>query len=129
MIERYLDWIVAYVSEHPVRNRCQEATLAMKEAFPELERVAGFAHTDRGSVEHWWCLGPDGVVYDPTSIQFESVFSYEPWKPGDEIRVGRCLACGGDIFKRVDKLRRPARVRVRKRGMLSGAQAPVRGER
>ena len=47
----------------------------------------------------------DGTIVDPTAGQFPGpVISYEPWKAGDKVRVGKCMECGEDIWKAVDTL-------------------------
>ena len=46
-------------------------------------------------------------IVDPTAAQFASPVSlehYRAWKPGDEVKVGRCMWCGADIYRTVQKL-------------------------
>jgi hypothetical protein len=113
--EKYRAWIIAYVAERKgyVRGMCTSATKKMCEAFPELTRVAGFAVNDAGgAAEHFWCVAPDGTVLDPTGSQFGwPIVEYRPFKPGDEVRVGRCMHCGMDIHVAVQSLDDPRAAR------------------
>jgi hypothetical protein len=49
-----------------------------------------------------------GVVFDeaeaPTESQFPAVLSYAEWKPGDEVRIGKCMDCGQEIWEAVASL-------------------------
>lgn len=104
----YAEWIREYESRNQdyVAGLCADATRRMVVAFPELKRVAGTAYSAMRTTEHWWCVAPDGTVVDPTARQFSGcgVVEYVPWKPGDEVRVGRCMNCGEDIYERVESL-------------------------
>jgi hypothetical protein len=85
-----------------VRARCESATRAMLEVFPELRRVRGFYYDAMwGARTHWWCVAPDGSIVDPTSRQFPSQGAghYQEWREGDEEPSGRCLGCGDYIFE------------------------------
>lgn len=104
--DRYAAWIETFVAAQPdrfVRGKCDEATAAMVEVFPELRRVAGFAHCTWGRDQHWWCVAPDGAIIDPTAAQFAAVFAYEEIDLDDPeaqrgIPTGRCMDCGGDVY-------------------------------
>lgn len=108
MKPQYAAWIADYALKHErLRALCQSATQEMQTAFPELQRVPGHAHwypvDDEGmdeGLEHWWCVDPEtGEVVDPTVSQFRAPpLRYEPWKPGKEVRIGRCMNCGDDIY-------------------------------
>jgi hypothetical protein len=102
MDTKYSKWISDYVARTPyMRGRCGSATQEMVESFPELRRVPGWA----SAVEHWWCETPEGEIVDPTVSQFDGdEVSYKEWKPGDEVRVGRCMNCGIDIWRAVQTL-------------------------
>ena len=103
----YSDWIRGYVAKNPhVGGLCASATLEMVKAFPELKRVAGYATTAlHYRVQHWWCVAPDGSIVDPTVRQFQGLVpEYEPWQPGMEVKVGRCMNCGDDIYRPVGSL-------------------------
>lgn len=106
----YDEWIAAFVlrCEGHVFGRCSSATTEMVAAFPELRRVAGFV----GSTEHFWCVAPDGQIVDPTAEQFApwggvDSADYREFQPGDEVRVGRCMNCGVDIYATVQSLNDP----------------------
>ena len=102
---KYAQWILEYVigEDHFVRGKCAAATLGMVKAFPELKRVAGFAHVEWGSDQHWWCVAPDGTVVDPTSSQFPRKIRYEQLdldNPVTKSRIptGKCPECGKHVF-------------------------------
>jgi hypothetical protein len=93
---KYDDWIAQnYPTLGSAVGACSAATNKMVKAFPELVRVAG------------WCNH-----HDPTARQFTDVLGsyrylkldYQEWKPGDKVRVGRCMNCGDDIYKEVQSL-------------------------
>lgn len=103
----YLEWITAYSEqkEGNLLGRCAEATKAMVAAFPELTRVPGHVYGYWGKRAHWWCETADGQVVDPTASQFPDAFlEYERWMPGDEVRVGKCMNCGSEIWREVKTL-------------------------
>ena len=99
-------WIEKYVAEQKgfVLGRCMEATAKMREAFPELKEVRGHVYTTWGKRSHVWLIDADGTIVDPTASQFRFIFQYEPWKPGDEVRVGKCMNCGSEIWRAVQSL-------------------------
>ena len=105
MLDAYRAWIDAYVASQPngfVRGKCDKATQMMVEAFPELRRVAGFAHVSWGRDQHWWCVAPDGTIVDPTASQFQGgLADYEELdldKDQDRIPTGVCMDCGDDTY-------------------------------
>jgi hypothetical protein len=69
--------------------------------------VPGAVYCNWGRREHWWCETPDGTIVDPTASQFDFVGEYVPWEPGAEVRVGRCMDCGEDIYARPTALGEP----------------------
>lgn len=104
-VTKYEEWIAALKERVGfLTGRCKESAREMSEAFPELILTAGYAHTDRGFGEHWWCKDTDGNIIDPTASQYQAVYEYEEWKPGDEIRIGKCMDCGEGIYKRLQSL-------------------------
>jgi hypothetical protein len=120
----YQEWIDAFLAKLPqingrpyVRGACMRATAEMAATFPELRRVAGFANGG----EHFWCVAPDGTIVDPTVGQFfshlepidPSAIEYREFRPGDEVRVGKCMNCGADIYAAVERLDGDDRVRRR----------------
>lgn len=65
--------------------------------FPELIICKGWL----GEQEHWWCKTKNGSIVDPTKHQqsFMGTFGkYREYKDGDEIKVGKCMNCGDNIF-------------------------------
>jgi hypothetical protein len=102
---KYTQWIATYLARvGSPRGQCVVAANEMREAFPELVEVRGWFHC----AEHCWLLAPDGTIVDPTVSQFgmwDTVpEAYRAWKPGDEVRVGRCMECGDDIYRVVQTL-------------------------
>lgn len=111
MDPKYKEWIDQYVAERKViAGMCGSATLAMMKSFPELKQVAGYVcFPDGGRAEHFWCVTPDGKVIDPTASQYQlqafpDELTYEPWQPGDEVQIGRCMDCGERIYGRPEAL-------------------------
>ena len=101
MDPKYVTWIATYLSRvGSPRGRCVAASAEMRQAFSELTEVRGWY----GQTEHCWLTTPDGTIVDPTVAQFGEPLPYRTWKPGDEVRVGRCLQCGDDIYRRVKAL-------------------------
>ncbi len=112
MRSEYEKWITAFCSrnEDALLGKCREAVAEMIEAFPELVEVRGHVLTVWGKRGHIWCRTPDGEIIDPTQAQFPSIFEYEPWVPGAEVMVGRCMNCGVVIWRSVESLEEePAR--------------------
>lgn len=99
----YEEYIKKYLSETgSVFGKCREACKAMLEAFPELTIVRGHVHDAHwGLRSHWWLTDPAGNIVDPTVSQFPKPTGYAPWKPGDPVRVGACMDCGSDIYRKV----------------------------
>jgi len=107
----YTEWIQQYLDEHngSVYSHCQDAVEKMVEAFPELEKVPGHVFVmGWGQRAHWWCVTSEGEIVDPTKSQFPMVFDYEAWVPGTEVYVGKCMNCGAEIYKAVQKLEEAA---------------------
>lgn len=105
MRDEYRAWIEAYVASIPngfVRGVCADATQLMAAEFPELRRVAGFAHVSWGRDQHWWCVAPDGTIVDPTVSQFPGrAVDYEELdleKDQERIPTGVCMDCGDDTY-------------------------------
>lgn len=98
----YADWIASYLARfsHPEAclGRCAEAVEEMALAFPELEIKKGHVYTTWGKRGHWWLVTDDGSIVDPTAAQFPIIFEYEEYVEGAEVRVGRCMNCGEDLW-------------------------------
>ena len=100
-----------------VRAKCMEYTKALCDAFPELRRVCGFytapyyrgdngydVDVEAPGQEHWWCVTPDGVIVDPTAAQFIPGGEYIEFDDAiHTIRLGRCMACGSDIYGKMSQ--------------------------
>ena len=100
----YSAWIQTWLSKNDPYGKCMEAAESMAEAFDDLEVVKGHVHCDWGKRGHWWCADSDGNIFDPTMSQFGAVFEYEPWISGSEVRVGKCMNCGNEIWESVQEL-------------------------
>jgi hypothetical protein len=99
MDPKYEKWI-----EGNGQGLCVVMSKNMAAEFPELHVVYGFA---RGR-EHAWCVTPNGEIIDPTIDQLKGQpVVYEPFRPGDTVRVGRCMFCGEPIYASVEKLDDP----------------------
>ena len=102
-VREYQEWIEKNVSKNPndVLQTCEEATLKMKEVFPELQRIRGLVHTtdqwgDKNKYPHWWLIDPwDNDIIDPTVLQF-CLCTILGYIPIDENRIptGKCPNCG-----------------------------------
>ena len=102
MRPEYQKWIDEYLArvEYPL-GRCHEACSEMVLVFPELKKISGHVHCSWGKRAHFWLEADTGEVVDPTASQFPVIFGYEVWKPGDKVRVGKCMNCGEEIWKPV----------------------------
>ena len=60
------------------RGKCKEFVDAAIKADPSLKAVRGYYHDWQwGEQQHWWCVRPDGSIFDPTAKQFPSKGSGE----------------------------------------------------
>lgn len=101
----YQGWIANWLATNSPYGQCESATAAMAAAYPELRRVRGHVDTMWGRRAHWWLITPDGEIIDPTAGQFQGVAcSYVPWTPDEEVRLGKCMNCGAEIWGVVDTL-------------------------
>ncbi len=95
----YEEWIIKYTKNNISRGFCGSAVKEMQKQFPELIIVRGFClNIPYGKSEHWWLVTPKGEIVDPTANQFLNVVEYIEYKEGMEIRVGKCINCGCDIY-------------------------------
>lgn len=56
------------------RGKCKEMSEALVASNPELRLVRGhyFCPLWASNEPHWWCVDKDGVIHDPTKLQFPS---------------------------------------------------------
>lgn len=100
MSDGYAGWIRGYEVRTPaLLGRCRDAVVEMRSAFPELTEVRGHVFCAWGRRGHAWLVTSDGTIVDPTRGQFPGPVEYEPWKPGDTVRVGKCMNCGDEIWR------------------------------
>ena len=114
MKPEYQRWITEYlvrIGGEPL-GKCQEACKEMVTAFPELKKIRGHVHCPWGKRAHVWLEDTEGKIVDPTSSQFPYIFKYEVWKPGDEVRVGKCMNCGNEIWKSVSLTKQIAKIKA-----------------
>jgi hypothetical protein len=95
----YQQWIDEWLQNNNPMGRCAGATKEMHEAFPELRLVCGHVYSiSHGCSQHWWLETVDDEIIDPTASQFSMIGSYKEYQEGDEVRVGKCMNCGDDIY-------------------------------
>lgn len=83
------------------QGSCRSAALKMAAAFPELRVAQGWVSIpavnglsrlqpipgaimvvgQKARATHWWCVAPDGSVWDPTGDQFTLIYEYIEAKP------------------------------------------------
>ena len=100
----YAAWIKEWLESNRAYGNCKRACVEMIEAFPELVQVRGHVYCDWGKRSHWWLTSPDGAIQDPTASQYTALFSYEVWTPDMEVRVGKCMDCGSELWGLVPDL-------------------------
>lgn len=96
MNSNYKKWIETNIKNEGL-GQCKEATVQMKECFPELTRIRGHYYCPIwGEREHWWLTTPQGEIIDPTVAQFPSkgIGHYEPWNESKKEPTGKCPNCG-----------------------------------
>ena len=77
------------------RGKCKEYVDKAIKADPSLVKVRGHYHCPMWGVQaHWWCVKPDGGIFDPTVKQFPKphVGDYIPFNGKIE-----CSQCGKQI--------------------------------
>lgn len=99
MDDKYKTYIERnYPNAACAKNRCKDASLFMKEEFPELLIAKGYYVCPIGGrIEHWWLETDNGEIIDPTYIQFPTIGNYKKLT-GDDCPIGKCRHCGGPIL-------------------------------
>jgi hypothetical protein len=90
----YREWMERFRNLN-MRGLCRMQTERMAETFPELRLMRGHY----GGSEHWWCVGPDDAIWDPTYLQFSHQCAYVPYFGPDPL--GRCMICGALVWSDV----------------------------
>jgi hypothetical protein len=98
MKPEYRTWIDLWLTTNHPLGRCSSACQDMQKTFPELRLVRGYVDHMHGNDAHWWLQEVGGEVVDPTASQFKSPNNYTEYEEGMEVRIGRCMNCGWDIF-------------------------------
>jgi hypothetical protein len=97
-MKKYNEWIDRKLRIYNPYGQCENWCREMQETFPELKLQRGYYICPFwGKREHWWLIGPDNEIIDPTVSQFPSkgLFGeYENWIEGTKEPTGRCLNCG-----------------------------------
>lgn len=102
MLQKYLEWInYYYPTKESARLQCEQATIAMQEEFPELNRVRGNVLVGLSYRPHWWLVDRDQTeVVDPTAHQWETkVLEYNGLPEDAEEPLGKCINCGELSYK------------------------------
>jgi hypothetical protein len=107
----YHKWVKDNVPAEERLGQCQKWSKQIAEVFPELRIARGWVYCELGERTHWWCIAPDGTVVDPTASQFNWVFEYREFTPGDLVQVGKCMECGQMIEEEVFDLDKPTAYR------------------
>lgn len=97
----YSKWITEYNQRiGDVYGKCESATLEMQQAFPELIRKRGHVEVPfrTKNPEHWWLTTNDGLIIDPTELQFGCVLKYIKLDETLPEPVGKCLNCGEYVY-------------------------------
>ena len=101
-MNKYEKWIKDYLlsKDGNICGKCYEATSEMIKTFPELKRIRGHVrHILSNKVSpHWWCINAEGIVFDPTSIQFVAIIKYIPHDETQPEPTGKCSNCGEYCF-------------------------------
>ena len=102
MNPEYQKWIDDYRNEHKrLAGYCLSASDAMTRTFPELRLERGYVVDKDGWYhQHWWCVGPDNTIYDPTAPQFVDIVRYEAYdeEVHGPLPTGKCMDCGEYIY-------------------------------
>ena len=96
--EKYQSWIEQYPNS--IHRRCEQVTLEMADAFPELVRIRGFAYVIESPTKrqaHWWLITPTGEIVDPTARQWAAIIEYEPIDESREL-TGMCPVCDDALY-------------------------------
>lgn len=105
-MSRTPDEIMADYSKY--RGKCREAVEELLKERPELTAVRGYYFCPIWCRDeaHWWAVDAEGVIYDPTKLQFPSGGSgtYTPYDGNVA-----CDECGNHIELDPDVIDRPVR--------------------
>lgn len=81
------------------RGKCKELTEALVKEIPTLTIVRGhyFDHVWGRDEPHWWCVNDEGVIYDPSRLQFptEGDGIYTPYSGYSD-----CEHCGKQVAEK-----------------------------
>lgn len=88
---------------HRMLGQCEVEAKEMARVFPELTIVPGHTYVEFSTGPrkraHWWLITQTGEIVDPTAGQYSSpIIRYEPYEDGDEVRLGKCMNCGAEIW-------------------------------
>lgn len=100
--KNYFLWIKDnYPTPQSAKLKCFEASLKMKDIFPELTVVRGMILVEEPfdlppfKTTHWWCLDPNNFVVDPTAHQYPTdIIEYTPVDESKGDPTGKCPNCG-----------------------------------
>ena len=98
---KYSNWIIEYNRRvGNVYGKCEQATLEMQQTFPKLIRKRGHVEVpfQTKNPEHWWLETTDGIIVDPTELQFSCVIRYIELDESLPEPIGKCINCGEYVF-------------------------------
>lgn len=102
VLQKYKDWITEhYPTKESARLQCEQATLEMQAAFPELQRVRGNVLIGLSYRPHWWLVDYDQNEFiDPTAHQWDTeAVDYDALPEYAEEPLGKCINCGELSYK------------------------------
>lgn len=82
------------------RGKCKTACEALQKVMPELILVRGWYNQPewpKNACQHWWLKTPEGVIVDPTALQFPMPHVKEFYEEFDG--MCECEECGKKIHE------------------------------
>ena len=82
------------------RGKCKTACEALQKVMPELILVRGWYNQPewpKNACQHWWLKTPEGLIVDPTALQFPMPHITEFYEEFDG--MCECEECGKKIHE------------------------------
>jgi len=100
MNKKYKNYIDGLnLNKNKAYGTCEIHSKKMKAIFPELVLVRGHYNCPLdGLSEHWWLKTEDGLIVDPTIVQFVPGFEYIELDESLPEPTGKCPNCGEYTF-------------------------------
>lgn len=82
MIDKYKKWIDENIKTYnDALGNCYKTCVKMRREFPELKMIRGwYKIPNKKKQTHWWLETVDGLIIDPTLIQYSEAGKYIPFK-------------------------------------------------